>query len=154
MYNILYNFILSFHLVYNNNNINLCGKDSKLQILDYNKVKFYSTLWESNNGNDNNIKNLNKLTNNPLHYYFAYYNSKDKLNSTPEFIGGLILDTRYKIFDLNSIIENPNNINSSLFYEYILELEELCYLCNVSLTIENLKYFSNSKYWYLINNYF
>ena len=80
--------------------------------------------------------------------------SKDKLNSTPEFIGGLILDTRYKIFDLNSIIENPNNINSSLFYEYILELEELCYACNVSLTIENLKYYSNSKYWYLINNYF
>uniref|UniRef100_A0A6C0AXB7 Uncharacterized protein n=1 Tax=viral metagenome TaxID=1070528 RepID=A0A6C0AXB7_9ZZZZ len=162
MYNLFYNLILSFSLFHSN-------KYSNLLIIDNNKFKSYSSQWLIDIKNDNNDNNHNKiiiynniinenskfnnLISNPFYYYIAYYD-RDKLNNHPKYIGGLLLDSQYKNFNLNTVIENPINNDDTLFYKFILELEELCYYCNVSLTIENLKNFSNSKYWYLVNNYF
>ena len=92
--------------------------------------------------------------NNPLHHYIGSFYYNNQLYNHPEYIAALILDPKYRNFRLHRIIQNPKYKEESVLYKFILELEELCYDCNISLTIDNLKNYSDSRYWFSINNYF
>ncbi len=164
LYSVITNIIiLSFTLILPSTKLGEEG-NNKLLMINSRKVKQLSQIWIYDMANSNKyypkfmymdlIKERDQNFNDPLHHYISYYNKNSKLNDHPEYIGALVLDPKYRNFNLHRIIQNPNYDEETALYKFILELEELSYDCNVSLTIENLKNFSNSRYWLSINNYF
>lgn len=152
---------------------------NKIKLIENKKVYLYTQLWLYDMGSSNieypefmymdiinERDNSVSASKNKLHYYIGYYSNLDNSNeleyqdknieidNQPIYIGGLILNPKERSFNLNTIIQNPTVKEEFIFNNYILELEDLCYDCNISLAIENLKNYSSARYWLSINSYF